>query len=242
MIRLHNASLLLLALAGCHAEPDRACERVRFGWPSFDLDPSVDSSPIEGMQTSFTVRSDLLPGTVANLFVAEGDADQVFASQALTDGEGSLSFVDVSVPLGNITFLLEARDECGTYRSGRRTFVWDGLGIPACSLSLASEPTPEAGVSIPVLGPEHDEDAEQEGMQVRVRVDAGRPDMQVTLFVVDRETSETQSFDLETAANSRAVQTVTLGPGEQAMRAVCYWPPEDLRRNSPTWAYYVDVE
>lgn len=235
-------SCLAVALlaGGCQPEPELACERVRFGWPLLDLSPSVDVDDLaEGLQVSFDVRSDLLAGAHATLTIAAGDQDPVYAAQAQAQEDGLLSFQNVTVPEGEIVFFLDARDGCGGHRSGLRTFVWDGLGYPGCHLQLAMGPSQDPESLYPVLGPEHDENVELPGMQVRVLVDAGRPDMRVRLFATDRETGEAQSYDLAPDASGVAEQELTLGAGEQAMRAVCFWDAQDLRPSSPTWTYWV---
>jgi hypothetical protein len=236
--------LLLLGLgAACQPPPEDACNRVRFAWPFFQLDPSADVSDEVGIQISFDVRSDLAPNIRANLFLRDEESEeqaQTFVGEATSDADGLLSFADVSIPEGNILFILEAQDDCGLQRTGNRAFVWDGLGIPQCSLTLGLPPEiPEDG-SLPILGAEHDEDPGEDGIQVRVTVDAGRPDMEVRIFARDRELDEDQEFTLDSAADGTAEALLTLGVGEQAIRSVCYWAPEDLRSTSPTYVF--DVE
>lgn len=227
--------------SACQGEPEVSCERVRFSWPLFELDPSVDVAPqTEGLQVDFEVRSDLEGGVRATLTIAAGESEPVYAGEAVTRDDGSVLFRDISVPEGEIVFFLDARSRCGRHRSGKRTFVWDGLGFPSCSLSLASEPELDPERPYPVLRVANDEDLELDGMQVQVRVASGRPDMQVRLFALDRETGDTQTFDLEPDQNGLAATTVTLGEGEQALRAVCLWEAQGLRPSSPTWTYLVE--
>jgi hypothetical protein len=235
---------LLLALGACRAEPEINCERVRFGWPHFELDPSKDVSAAEGIQIDFRVESDLLPNAPAKLSVAvsgpEGDEDQVLVGETRSESDGGLIFTNVTVPLGPIVFFIDAEDECGRARTGRRTFVWDGLGMPQCELRLATEAPvdPESGRR--ELGAEHDEDGDTAGMQVEVIVESGRPDMDVDLFVLDRETGGSEEFELSVDETGVGRQAVTLGEGEQALRGVCYWEPEDFRVTTATRVYFVD--
>jgi len=235
--------LVLLGLgAACQPPPDDACNRVRFGWPFFQLDPSADVSDEAGIQIRFDVRSDLAPGVAANLFLRDEETDeQSFVGEAVSDADGLLSFSDVTIPEGDILFILEARDECGVQRTGRRAFVWDGLGIPQCSLSLGLPPEIPSDGSLPILGAEHDEDPGTAGIQVRVIVDAGRPDMQITVFARDRELDEDQEFIVDSEDDGTAEVLLTLPAGEQAIRSVCYWEPEDLRSNSATYVFDVDA-
>lgn len=232
----------LVAGAGCQTPPEDACNRVRFGWPFFEIDPMVDTGDEEGIQLRFDVRSDLEGGVEANLFLrTEGTEEQTFVGAAMSDPDGLLSFANVSVPTGDILFILEARNDCGLQRTGRRAFVWDGLGIPQCSLSLATPPAiPEDG-SPAILGPEHDEDPATEGVQVRVIVDAGRPDMEIDLFARDRERGEDTEVPLSLSGMGVGETVLTLPTGEHALRAVCYWEPEDLRSSTPTHVFLVEA-
>ncbi|MCP4446375.1 MAG: hypothetical protein GY811_13680 [Myxococcales bacterium] len=231
---------LLLVFAACHTPPDEACNRVRFGWPFLELDPNSDVSAEEGIQIDFDVRSDFSSGVEANLFLRLGDSEeQALVGEATSGSDGLLSFQDVSVPEGEVVFIVEARDDCGLHRTGKRVFVWDGLGFPACDLGLATEPTRPADGSIPVLSSEHDENSGEDGMQVRIVVETGRPDMEVTLFARDREQGESREFSVPSGASGLSEIPLTLPAGEQAIRAVCYWAPEELRVNTATYLYDV---
>jgi hypothetical protein len=235
---------LLLALGACRGEPELNCERVRFGWPNFEVDPADDVSAAEGIQINFSVRSDLLPNAPARLSIAvsgpEGDEDQVLVAETRSQSDGLLTFTDVTVPLGPMIFFIDAEDECGKARTGKRTFVWDGLGMPHCELRLASEPESDPETGSFELVAAYDEDENTPGMQVEVLVDAGRPDMQISLFVVDREGGANQEFDLPAGDDDIGQQAVTLAEGEQALRAVCYWEPQDFRVSTATRVYFVD--
>jgi len=224
----------------CGEPPERACDRVRFSWPNFLIEPSQDQSDAEGIQVSFVVVSDLLPDVEVNLLVAQGDEDRVVVGSGISQSDGEVAFTDISVPQGSIVFFVEAKDECGVHRSGKRTYVWDGLGFPQCKLSLFAGPDESSESALPVLTSEHDLDENQPGFQTRIRVEAGRPDMEVRLFVLDQESGESQDFILPTQSDGAVTQVVTLAPGEQAMRAVCIWEPENLRPSTPTYNYIVE--
>lgn len=238
--------VLLLALGACRGEPELNCERVRFGWPHFELDPSADVSSAEGIQIDIRLESDLLPNAPAKLSIevtnSEGEQERSVVAEARSESDGGLHFTDVTVPLGPIIFYIDAEDDCGKARSGRRTFVWDGLGMPQCELRLASEPAADPQSGVRDLGAEHDEDEGTAGMQVEVIIDSGRPDMEVTLFAVDRESAGNQDFDVPVDEVGIGRQTLTLPEGEQALRGVCYWEPEDFRVTSVTKVYYVDSD
>ena len=237
--------LLLSGLvAACQPPPDDACNRVRFAWPFFQLDPTADVSSEAGIQVSFGVRSDLAPDVFAKLYLRDEESeneDETLVGEAISDADGLLSFSSVSIPEGDILFILRAQDECGVQVTGKRAFVWDGLGIPQCSLTLGLPPETPADGSLPILGSEHDEDLATDGIQVRVIVDAGRPDMEVRVFARDRELDEDQEFTLGSGSDGTAQVLVTLPEGEQAIRSVCYWEPEDLRSTSPTFVYDVQA-
>ncbi len=229
-----------LTLLGCHTPPDDACNRVRFGWPFFEIDPMVDTEDAEGIQLRFDVRSDLKSGVQANLFLRTEDSDQQsFVGEAVSDEDGLLSFSNVSVPTGDILFILEARNDCGLQRTGRRAFVWDGLGVPDCALSLATPPEPPEDGALAQLTEEHDEDPATPGIQVRVIVDAGRPDMEVSLFARDRTRDENSEESIVPGSDGSGDVLITLPAGEHALRAVCYWEAEDLRVNTPTFEFDV---
>ena len=97
-------SPMLLGLLSCRGEPSLNCERVRFGWPFFDEDPSSDIDPsIEGIQIDIPVRSDLLPGAYAKLTITaesvpEEEREAVFAGDARADADGLLVFENVTIP------------------------------------------------------------------------------------------------------------------------------------------------
>ncbi len=245
ILNLALLPVLALGLLACRAEPELNCERVRFGWPHFDESPSSDISSAEGIQIDIALRSDLLPGASATLSITaenvpEEERESAFAAEAVADAEGQLVFKDVTLSLGSLLFLVDAEDDCGKARAGRRTYVWDGLGKPQCVIALASDPDPDPESGSFELGPEDDEDSGTAGMQVRVLIDAGRSDMEVDLFVVDRETGTSESLELLAGENNLAEQSLTLAEGEQALRAICYWPGEDLYQTSPTQVYMVE--
>ena len=52
------------AACGCQPEPDLLCDRARVIWPYLEIDPSLDTSPQDGIQIDLDLRSTLLPGTV----------------------------------------------------------------------------------------------------------------------------------------------------------------------------------
>jgi hypothetical protein len=224
---------LMLGLLSCRGEPDLNCERVRFGWPHFDVGPASDTSSAEGIQIDIPVRSDLLPGASAKLTITaetvpEEEQEAVFAGEAQADENGLLVFEDVTVPIGSILFLVDGSDSCGSARSGRRTFVWDELGKPKCEVGVVSGPAADPSTGVFDLTSEHDEDVATAGMQVSIAVAPGRSDMEVTLFVVDRETGDKQTVELPLGDDDLGLQSLTLAEGEQAVRAVCYWPGPDL--------------
>lgn len=238
-------SSLLLALSACRTEPELNCERVRFGWPHFELDPSADVSSVEGLQIDFSVRSDLLPDALAKLSIGETGPEgneKILLGEARSDDEGLLAFTNIPVPLGPVLFLIDALGDCGRARTGRRTFVWDGLGQPQCQLSLVSGPAADPVTGVFNLQAEHDEDVDTAGMQVRLAVDAGRPDMQIELLALDRETGTQQDFELSVDASGLGQLSLTLAEGEQAVRALCYWQPQDFRVNTPTRIFLVDSQ
>jgi hypothetical protein len=236
------AGLALAACAAaCQGEPSLLCDRVRFVWPFFNLDPTMDTSPDDGLQIDLALRTSLLPGTAASLSVQGEDQEEPVPhpEQAVADDDGDLLFTDVTVPLGRIRLEVSASNECGDTRSVRTPYVWDGLGYPICDLDLGVE---RALVDDRlVLGAEHDADPAQAGLQLDVAVGAGRPDMTVTLFALDQATGEERVFEQESGDDRAAEFPLTLGEGPQALRAVCAWEPGELRPSSPTLELLVDT-
>jgi len=209
---------------------------VRFSWPEFNLDSHADTRPdLEGLQVNLTVHSDLPPGVQTTLYLREGDDkdSQRELAKVFAQDDGTLLFSDITIIEGEIVLLLDASDDCGKHRSGKRLYVWDGQGIPQCTLDLA---TPS---SDGVLGPQQDEDDTTSGMQVRVLVQAGRPDMEVRLFVRNRTLQTERSFTHPSQENGDAEFALTLEEGEQAIRAVCLWEPRALYPSSATHVFQV---
>jgi hypothetical protein len=247
-MRFVLGALLAISVAGasgCQGEPSLLCDRVRLVWPFFNLDPSLDTRPErEGLQIDLALRSSLLPGTSVTLTVQGPEGDPVTHPQAAIASEsGDLLFTDVTVPFGRVTLQVNATNECGDTRSTRTPFVWDGLGYPRCDVDLGARPAVvDALAPLGVLRPEHDADPDAPGMQLEVEVDAGRPDMAVTLFALDAASGEQQIFQAESGSDGRALFPVSLGEGEQAVRAVCVWEPGELRPSSPSFRLWVDSQ
>lgn len=239
------AGLALAACAAaCQGEPSLLCDRVRFVWPYFNLDPSMDTSPAEGLQIDLALRTSLLPGTSASLSVQGEDQDEPVEhpEPAVADENGDLLFTGVTVPLGRIRLEVNASNECGDTRSVRTPFVWDGRGYPICELDLGVEPDVVEDLAPRlVLRAEHDADPATPGMQLNVTVQAGRPDVAVTLFALDQGTGEQQLLEQDSGEDLAAQFPLTLGEGPQAVRAVCEWEPGELRPSSPTVELLVEL-
>lgn len=231
-----------LALACCHPEPGRLCDRVRFVWPYLDLDTGDDVSDRAGLQVELAISTGLDEGTPITLFLSQNDEDEPASlMQRSTDADGIVHFAEVTIPTGEVILYAEAETECGDFRSGRRTYVWEGVGRPRCDLQVSPGPVQVEGQALPVLLPEHDVDPAQEGFQTQVLVEAGRGDMTVDLFHVDRELDERNQLSLLPDGDGSAEAVVTLGPGEQALRALCEWEPLALRPSSPTLVFWVEA-
>lgn len=237
-------ALALTAAAGCQGQPSLLCDRSRVVWPFFDVDTSDDTDPAaEGIQLDLDLNTSYLPGTVASLTIQPEEGDPVVHPASGEVGEdGHLQFHDVTVPLGRVVLSLSLVNECGDGSSRRKLFVWDGRGYPECTLSLSVEPdTATALAPIGVLRAEHDADPDQPGVQLSAHVLAGRPDMQVLLFVLDLATGEEVRLDQDTGDDLAADFDLTLREGEHAMRAVCHWTPAELSPSSITRHLLVDT-
>jgi hypothetical protein len=235
---------LALGLAGCQGQPSLLCDRVRLIWPAFNIDPTSDTSSAEGLQIDIDLRSSLLPGSRAALSVQGETGDPVTHPEvAIADADGNLSFSAVTVPLGRVTLELQVENECGEVESVREPFVWDGLGFPRCELELGVEPAVVDDLApLRALRAEHDDDPDAPGIQLPVSVQAGRPDMTVSLFALDLATGEEQELEQETGDDLAAEFTVALTEGEHAVRAICFWSPAALRPSSPSFGLLVDTQ
>lgn len=241
------SALLALALAGaagCQGQPSLLCDRSRVVWPFFEIDTSDDIDPAaEGIQLDLDLNTSYLPGTIAYLTVEPEEGDPVAHPESgEVEDSGRLRFHAVTVPLGRVILSLSLVNECGDGSSRRQLFVWDGLGYPECTLTLSVQPDSDTALApLGVLRAEHDADPEQPGVQLSVHVVAGRPDMQVLLFVLDLTTGEEVRLDQDSGDDLAADYDLTLREGEHAMRAVCHWTPADLSPSSITRQLFVDT-
>jgi hypothetical protein len=236
---------LALGTGGCQAEPDLLCDRVRVVWPFFQVSATDDTDPAAaGIQIDIQLRSSVLPGSQARLTVQGEEDPQPVAhpEAAVADENGDFAFHGVTVPLGRVQLVVEVANECGVAHSHRSLFVWDGLGYPQCEMTLGVTPaTIAAFAPLGVVRAADDTDPGTAGFQLPVSVDAGRPDMSVTLFVLDVASGAEQTLVQDTGDDLRADYDVTIGEGEQALRAVCSWPPAGLSPSSVTRRLWVDT-
>jgi hypothetical protein len=244
MARQALLALLATGLAACEAQPTVLCDRARMVWPFFEIDPSDDIDPVaEGIQIDLEISSTIWAGTEARLSVTPAGGDPVLhPDQVVVEDDGRLVFRAITLPTGRLTLTVLLDGECGSASSGRNLFVWDGLGMPECELSMAEAAEVPALAPHRVLRAEHDEDPEGPGMQISVSVVTGRPDMIATLFVLDLSTGLERQLEQESGEDRTAEYDLTLDDGLQALRAVCHWPPADLRPSSITRQLLVDSE
>jgi hypothetical protein len=241
-----GAALLAAAatIIACQGQPSLLCDRVRLVWPAFDIDTDDDTSPDPGLQIDFELRTSLLPGSRGVLTVQGEEGEPVQHPQpAVADEEGTLRFTAVTVPPGRVTLDLAVENECGESESVRQPFVWDGLGFPVCDIGFGVEPAVvEELAPLRVLRAEHDADPQTPGVELPVSVNAGRPDVTVTLYVLDVATGEEQAIEQDTGDDRAAEFAVALGEGEHALRAICPWAPAGLRPSTPTFRFLVDTQ
>jgi hypothetical protein len=233
----------LLAVA-CQEQPSVLCDRVRIVWPYFEIDPRLDVSEAEGLQVDLHLRTTLNEGSAARLTVQGETGDPVLHPEESVAGEdGALDFHGVTMPLGRLLLEVAIENECGESASRRQLYAWDGLGFPQCELSLGVEPTQDdAYAPLGVLRASDDGDPVAPGLQLHVTVDAGRPDMSVTLFALDVASGEQEIVSQESGTDRIAAFDLTIGEGEQAIRAVCEWEPEELLPSSVTERLWVDTD
>lgn len=239
-----SALLALVLAAGCQGQPSLLCDRARVVWPFFEIDTSDDIDPADdGIQIDIDLRTSYLAGSVGYLTIEPEEGDPVAHPESSVVGDdGDLHFHAVTVPLGRVLLSVSLQNECGEGSSRRELFVWDGEGFPECTLTLSVDPDQDTALApLGVLRAEHDGDPGQPGVQLSAHVLAGRPDMQVLLFVLDLTTGEEERLDQESGDDLAADFDLTLRDGQQALRAVCHWTPADLSPSSITRQLYVDT-
>lgn len=239
------ATLVVACVAACDGPPSLLCDHARVVWPTREIEPADDVSPDPGIQVDLVLKTTLLPGTRGFLGV-QGEDDEkpvVYPGSAVADQDGTISFSAVDVPYGNATLLLTVENDCGQRETSHDVFVWDGLGMPRCDLTPAATPADVAFYQpLQVLRAEHDADDQTPGLQMHFTASAGRPDMKVTLFALDVAGGAEQALAADVGEDGTVGYDLTLGEGEQALRAVCQWTAEDLRPSSATLRYWVDTE
>lgn len=236
-------ALALLGAAGCQSQPSLLCDRSRVVWPFFEIDTADDTSSADGIQIDLELNTSYLPGSAAYLTVAPEEGDPVAHPEPGTVAEdGRLSFREVTVPLGRVTLSLAIVNECGEGSSRRELYVWDGLGVPECTLTLSAEADPDTALApLGVLRADQDADPGREGLQLTARVDAGRPDVRVLLFVLELASGIEQELEEESGDDLAVEHELTLAEGEHALRAVCHWAPAGLSPSSITRRLFVDT-
>lgn len=236
-------ALVLVGAAGCEGEPSLLCDRGRVVWPFFEIDTADDVSDAEGIQIDLTLNTSYLPGSVGYLTIAPEEGDPLAHPESAVVGEdGLLHFHAVTLPLGRLRLAVSIVNECGEGSSQRELFVWDGQGYPECTMLLSVEPDLDTALApLGVLRAEHDGDPGEPGVQLSARIETGRPDMRVLLFVLDLASGEEQQLEQESGDDRAAEFDLSLDEGEHAMRAVCHWPPAGLSPSSVTRRLFVDT-
>jgi hypothetical protein len=235
---------LVATQVSCQDVPDRLCDRTAIIWPFLDVDAEDDTAPDQdGIQLDLALRSNLTPGSEVVLSVAAEDEVAVpHPTSAVVAADGEVRFEAVTVPLGRVELALVAFGECGQFGSSREVYVWDGAGYPECALSLGVTPAAsEDHAPLGVIDGDADIDDGEDGIQVPVRIETGRPDVSVALFVRDIESQTDQVYREVPDDGATGIDfEVTVPDGEVAMRAVCSWPTEDLHPSSHTERFFVE--
>src|SRR5688500_15668462 len=95
-----RSAALDVLLAGCQPQPELLCDRARVVWPYLEIDPTIDTSPEEGIQIDLDLRSSLPEGTIGRLFVIGEDGEaEAHPDESVVDEEGRLSYREVTLPL-----------------------------------------------------------------------------------------------------------------------------------------------
>lgn len=215
-------------VAGCRGEPAILCDRERLfvALDDVELGISDDVDPATpGVQIDLVVNSTLGPGRLGFLFItdAQGNEQQFNTSPTISDAEGLFLFQGVTLPTGLIELNVRSASGCRLVESTRELFVFDEMGVPSCLVSLATLPVDRELIDDPVLAITADDDLLTDDLQTTIRVDTGRDDVDITLFVRDVDTGDEQQFDEAAGQDAAAEFPVTLPQGRVALRAICIW-------------------
>lgn len=234
---------LVLAGSGCDSQPDLLCDRARVVWPFAEIVPADEIDPDQLVEVDIPLRTSLLPGTRGYLAVQGQDWEEPVAHPqiATVQDDGDLEFFAVTLPVGRVRLSLAVENECGPRSTSRLVYVWDGRGFPRCDLDMTSGDDVASFAPLRVLRSEHDQDDQAEGLQISATVTAGRPDMDIDLFILDVDSGTETVVSQASDQNGQATFDFTLPAGEQSVRALCTWPVEDLVPSSETRQYFVDA-
>lgn len=173
-----------------------------------------------GIQRDVTVRSNLGKGddfvlTVTN---SENAVEQIAAT---SNGDGDVTFKDVTFPSGAVTLAVTGTsdDGCG---SGSDEAAVNVVTDAACNLVIVEGPIDnEFFAPIPVLNSGNDSDAALPNFQANLDIATGAG-FDVEVFVLDVASGSEASLGTTTAgADGEVSFEATLAQGVQAIRATC---------------------
>lgn len=181
-----------------------------------DLDPGT-----AGIQTNVSVKSNLKKGDEFVLSITDtgGAVAQVSAT---SNGDGDVTFEDVTLPSGEVTMAVTGTSGsgCGT---GSDEVTVSVITEAACGLAVVNGPlSNDFFAPIPVLNSTNDSDAALPNFQANFEV-SSVAGFDVELFVLDVETGMEAAVGTVTADSSSGLASfaTTLAQGRKAIRATC---------------------
>lgn len=184
-----------------------------------DISGADDKNLVDaGTQVDVVVRSNFHLGDPFVLTVTD-ENDAVSQFDAVSDGSGNVTFVDVTLPSGTVTLSASGSSDCGT---GSDTSEISVQTEADCALTILENPIEnEFYAPIPVLNASNDSDGSVPNFQSNLQIQT-TPGFTVEAFVLDTGANSEASIGTATAdENGVASFATTLAQGRQAVRATC---------------------
>ena len=236
----------LFGTSACQPVPNSLCDGVLLTWgfDNHELGPRDDVSDAPGLQIDILLRSELDEGVEASMTVmGEDGSESLHPERAVADRLGQLKFMDVEVPIGRVVFEVETNNGCRDIRTRRIRNVLADDRRPVCEVTFNPEPAPVLGrLPVRAFGIDDDLDPLTTGTQVEIEVFTQLPEMEIRILALEIETGEQSIFESTSDENGRVRFPLSLGAGEQAVRALCAGGPTEFPLSSATFPLLVDVE
>ena len=224
---------------GCQPEPDISCNGIRFTWalPDISFSSSDDADEnMPGIQTNLEVRVELPPETAVTLLVeqldaSDGDTLSTEEYSAAVSAEGEVKET-ITLPEGRVRITVVGNTSCREVRSSRTVFVFDEGGDVSCEVLAADAMPDENGVWF--FNSDADVDLSTDELEIALSVVTGRPDVLVSLLVLDSSNGKTEENTQTSGESSDADFTVPISEAGTSVRATCSWTDQEIVRFSTT--------